>query len=97
MFRKVVKLILTGGKTEKNIDHCRCMGLLCRIWTKSQIHTLSMISALKLFRTVLWIAIKACDYERTMSKVVKPEVGAARNTPAEHCWLHFAYQTHTNS
>ena len=29
MFRKVVKLILTGGKNEKIIDHCRCMGLLC--------------------------------------------------------------------
>ena len=28
MFRKVVNLILTGGKTEKNIDHCRCMGLV---------------------------------------------------------------------
>ena len=28
MFRKVVKLILTGCKNEKNIDHCRCIGLL---------------------------------------------------------------------
>ena len=43
-----------------------------------------MISATKLFRTVSLFATKACDYERTMSKVVKPEVGAARNTPAEH-------------
>ena len=29
MSRKVVKLILTGGKNEKNIDNCRCMCLLC--------------------------------------------------------------------
>ena len=29
MFRKVVKLILTGGQNEKNIDHSRCMGMLC--------------------------------------------------------------------
>ena len=29
IFRKVVKLIFTGGKNEKNIDHCRWMGLLC--------------------------------------------------------------------
>ena len=27
----------------------------------------------------------------------KPEVGATRNTPAKHYWLHFAYQNHTNS
>ena len=32
-----------------------------------------------------------------MGEVVKPEVGAAQNTPAEHYWLHFAYQNHTNS
>ena len=43
-----------------------------------------MISASTIFRTALYIATKACDYERTMSSVVKPEVGTARNTPAEH-------------
>ena len=32
-----------------------------------------------------------------MSSVVKPEVGAARNTPAEDYGLHFEYQNHTNS
>ena len=53
MFSKVVKLILTGGKKRQNINHCRCMGLLCLNWTKSQINTLSMISTTKLFRTVL--------------------------------------------
>ena len=29
MLSKLGKLILTGGKNEKNIDKCRCMGLLC--------------------------------------------------------------------
>ena len=32
-----------------------------------------------------------------MSSDVQLEVGVARNTPAEHYWLHFAYQNHTNS
>ena len=32
-----------------------------------------------------------------MSQVVKPEVDAARNTPAEYFWLHLAYQNHINS
>ena len=96
MFSKVVKLILTGGKNDKILT--TVVVWACHVWflTKSQIHTLSMISASKLVRTVLLIATKACDYGGTMSLIVKPEVGAARNTPAEHYWLHFAMERRFN-
>ena len=47
MFSKVVKLILTGGKNNKILTTVVVWACYAWILTKSQIHTLSMISASK--------------------------------------------------
>ena len=53
MFSKFVKLILTEGKNEKIFTTAVVWAYYAWILTKSQIHTFSMISASKRFRTVL--------------------------------------------
>ena len=53
MFSKIVKLILSGGKIDKILTTVVVWACYAWILTKSQIHTLSMISAFKLFITIL--------------------------------------------
>ena len=53
MFRKIVKLIYQEVKMKNILTTVVVWACYAWILTKSQIHTLSMISALKLFRTVL--------------------------------------------